>query len=109
MAVASKLHVKKGDTVVVLAGKDKGKKGKIVEAMPKKSRVIVEGVNKVKRHTKPSQSNPQGGIITKEAPIASSNVMLVCPACKKPCRTKKVAVAGGFARACKKCGEVIDK
>ena len=109
MAVAMKLHVKKGDTVVVLAGKDKGKQGKIVEALPKKSRVIVQGINKVKRHTKPSQSNPQGGIITKEAPIASSNVMLVCPACKKPTRIKKVAVAGGFARACKKCGEIIDK
>ncbi len=109
MATAEKMHVRKGDTVVVLAGKDKGKQGKIVSSIPKKSKVVVEGVNKVKRHTKPSQSNPQGGIITKEAAIASSNVMLVCPACKKATRVKKTAVAGGFARTCKKCGEVIDK
>jgi large subunit ribosomal protein L24 len=109
MAVAVKLHVRKGDTVVVLTGKDKGKEGKVLAAFPKKSKVTVEGVNEVKRHTKPSQSNPQGGIITKEAPINVSNVMLVCPSCKKPTRVKKVANGDGFARACKKCGEVIDK
>lgn len=109
MADAVKMHVKKGDTVVVLSGKDKGKQGKIVTALPKKSKVVVEGVNKVKRHTKPSQSNPQGGIITKEAAIASSKVMLVCPACKKPTRIKKTVVAGSYVRTCKKCGEVIDK
>ena len=62
MANAVKLHVKKGDTVLVLSGKDKGKQGKIVEALPKKAKVVVEGVNKVKRHTKPSQANPQGGL-----------------------------------------------
>ncbi len=109
MANAVKLHVKKGDTVLVLSGKDKGKQGKIVEALPKKAKVVVEGVNKVKRHTKPSQANPQGGIITKEAPMASSKVMLVCPACKKATRIKMTAVAGEFVRTCKKCGEVIDK
>lgn len=89
MANAVKLHVKKGDTVLVLSGKDKGKQGKIVEALPKKAKVVVEGVNKVKRHTKPSQANPQGGIITKEAPLASSKVMLVCPVCKQATRIKK--------------------
>ena len=109
MAEAVKLHVKKGDTVVVLAGKDKGKEGKVIAAFPKKSKVTVEGVNEVKRHTKPSQSNPQGGSVTKEAPISVSNVMLVCPSCKKPTRIKKVAVGEGYVRACKKCGEVIDK
>ena len=67
MANAVKLHVKKGDTVLVLSGKDKGKQGKIVEALPKKAKVVVEGVNKVKRHTKPSQANPQGGIITRSS------------------------------------------
>ena len=66
MSTAVKLHVKKGDTVQVLSGKDKGKEGKILTALPKKGKVIVEGVNKVKRHTKPSQTNPQGGIVTKE-------------------------------------------
>lgn len=109
MAKAVKLHVKKGDTVLVLSGKDKGKEGKILEAMPKKAKVLVEGINKVKRHTKPNQANPQGGIITKEAPLAACKVMVVCPACKKATRTKKVEVDGKFVRACKKCGEVIDK
>lgn len=109
MANAVKLHVKKGDTVLVLSGKDKGKQGKIVEALPKKAKVVVEGVNKVKRHTKPSQANPQGGIITKEAPLASSKVMLVCSVCKQATRIKKTEVAGAFVRTCKKCGEVIDK
>lgn len=110
MSEANKLHVKKGDTVVVLSGKDKGKKGKVIEALPKKSKVVVEGVNKVKRHTKPSQSTPQGGILVKEAALHSAKVMLVCPACDKPTRIKKSPLANGaMARACKKCGEVIDK
>ena len=106
---AAKMHVKKGDKVLVLSGKDKGKEGKIIMALPKKSKVVVEGINKVKRHTKPTQSNPQGGIIVKEAPLASAKVMLVCPHCQKPTRIKKVEVSGSFVRACKKCGEVIDK
>ena len=109
MATAVKLHVKKGDTVVVLSGKDKGKQGKIVEALPKKAKVVIEGINQVKRHTKPSQANPQGGIITKEAPVSSCKVMLVCPACKKATRIAKKEVAGQNVRVCKKCGEVIDK
>lgn len=109
MSVTNKLHVKKGDTVIVLTGKDKGKSGKIIEALPKKTKVVVEGVNKVKRHTKPSQKMPQGGILVKEAPIHASNVMLVCPACNKPTRLKKVALANGdMARACKKCNATID-
>ncbi|MGL5513651.1 MAG: 50S ribosomal protein L24 [Sporomusa sp.] len=110
MSEAQKLHVKKGDKVVVLSGKDKGKQGKIVEALPKKGKVVVEGVNKVKRHTKPSQKTPQGGILVKEAPLSSAKVMLICPACSKPTRIKKTQLAGGaFARACKHCSEVIDK
>jgi len=107
---AQKLHVKKGDKVVVLSGKDKGKEGKIIEALPKKGKVVVEGVNKVKRHTKPSQKAPQGGILVKEAALSSAKVMLVCPACSKPTRIKKTQLqSGAFARSCKKCGEVIDK
>lgn len=106
----AKLHVKKGDKVVVLTGKDKGKEGKIIEAQPKKTKVVVEGVNKVKRHTKPNQANPQGGIVVKEAPVSSSNVMLVCPSCKKPSRIKKNQLSDGkYVRACVKCGENIDK
>ena len=75
MSLNNHLHVKKGDTVVVLSGKDKGQQGKIIEAQPKKGKVIVEGVNKVKRHTKPSQKAPQGGILTKEAPLNVSKVI----------------------------------
>ena len=95
----AKLNVKKGDTVVVLSGKDKGKQGK----------VIVEGVNKVKRHTKPSQSAPQGGIITKEAPLFASKVQLVCPACGKATRVAHRIVGERKVRACKKCGEPIEQ
>lgn len=105
----TKLHVKKGDTVLVLSGKDKGKQGKVILAMPKKDKVVVEGANKIKRHTKPNQNNPQGGIITKEAPLHVSKVMLVCPACNKAARTGKKEVNGKFVRFCKKCNEVIDQ
>jgi large subunit ribosomal protein L24 len=110
MSETVKLHVRKGDTVVILSGKDKGKQGKINEALPKKGKIVVQGVNVVKRHTKATQQNPQGGIIPKEAAINSAKVMLVCPACDKPTRIKKSALASGkLARACKKCGEIIDK
>ena len=110
MSETNKLHVRKDDTVVILSGKDKGKKGKVIEALPKKGKVVVEGVNKVKRHTKATQKVPQGGIIVKEAPINSAKVMLVCPACDKPTRIKKTALASGaMARACVHCGEVLDK
>lgn len=103
-----KLHVKKGDTVVVLSGKDKGKQGKITKAMPADAKVVVEGVNKVKRHSKPSLKVPQGGIITKEMPLHVCKVQLVCPACNKPTRIGHKEVAGKNVRVCKKCGEVVD-
>ncbi|ATW27126.1 50S ribosomal protein L24 [Candidatus Formimonas warabiya] len=105
-----KVHVKKGDTVLVITGKDAGKKGKILEVQPKKSRVIVEGMNIVKRHTKPTQAAPQGGIVEKEAAMASSNVMLFCPKCNKPTKiAKKEMPNGAFLRQCKHCGEVFEK
>ena len=103
-----KLHVKKGDTVVVLSGKDKGKQGKIISAMPKAGKVVVEGINKVKRHSKPSLKVPQGGIITKEMPLRVCKVQLVCPACNKPTRIGHKDVNGKNSRVCKKCGEVIE-
>ncbi len=110
MSEAKKLHVKKGDTVVILSGKDKGKSAKVIEALPKKGKVLVEGLNTVKRHTKPSQNLPQGGILVKEAPLNSAKVMLVCPACDKATRIKKASLASGaLVRSCKKCGEIIDK
>ena len=103
-----KLHVRKGDTVVVLSGKDKGKQGKVITAMPKAGKVIVEGVNKVKRHSKPNLKVPQGGIITKEMPLHACKVQVVCPACNKPTRIGHKEVAGKNVRVCKKCGEVVD-
>ena len=90
----AKLHVKKGDTVLVLSGKDK---------------VVVEGVNKIKRHTKPNQKAPNGGIIEKEAPMFASKVMVVCPACSKATRVAKREIDGKMVRVCKKCGEALDQ
>jgi large subunit ribosomal protein L24 len=104
------LFVKKGDKVVVIAGKDKGKRGKILRSLPKKSRVIVEGLNIVKKHSRPTQKNPQGGVLTKEAPINVSNVQLVCPGCGQPTRTGKREISEGvLVRVCKRCKEDIDK
>ncbi len=80
------MHVHKNDTVVVIAGNFKGKQGKVLKVFPEKNRVIVEGVNVVKRHTRPSQKNPQGGIMQKEAPIHASNVMVIDPKTNEPTR-----------------------
>lgn len=104
----SKLHVRKGDTVLVITGKDAGKRGKVVMAQPDKGRVIVEGINRVKRHTRPNQRMPQGGIVEKEAPIHASNVMLICNKCNSPTRVaKKFLEDGKKVRLCKKCGEEL--
>jgi len=103
----SKLHVKKGDTVVVIAGKDKGKKGKILAAMPKTGRVMVEGVAMITRHTKPVGQQP-GGRIVKEGTINASNVMLVCGKCGKATRVAHQIKDDKKVRICKKCGAVID-
>ena len=104
----AKLHVKKGDTVLVLSGKDKGKQGKILQAMPAKDKVIVEGVNRIKRHTKTNQKAPHGGIIEKEAPMFASTVMVVCQACSKATRVARKAITGQLARACQRCGGAFD-
>lgn len=105
-----KVHVRTGDTVLVLRGKDKGKRGKVIKVVPGEGRVFVEGVNIVKKHTKPSRKVMQGGIIEKEAPIYSSRVMVVCPRCQEPSRMgKKRLETNVSVRVCKKCGEVIDK
>ena len=107
--MSQKLHVRTGDTVVVIAGKEKGKQGKIKACEPKKNRVVVEGVNMVKRHTKPSQANPQGGIIEKEAPINVSNVMILDPESKKPTSIRKEKQAdGSYVRVAVKSGAVLD-
>jgi len=108
--MASQVHVKKGDTVLVITGKSAGKKGKVLTVLPSKQRVIVEGVNIIKRHTKPTQQMPQGGIVEKEAAIHSSNVMLFCNKCNNPTRVaRKILSDGKKVRVCKKCGEVLDK
>lgn len=101
------MHVKTGDKVKVLAGKDKGKEGVIIKAFPKKDRVIVEGVNVVKKHTKPSNTNPSGGIVEKEAPIHVSNVMLIDPSTNQPTRVGYKVVDGKKVRVSKKTGEII--
>ena len=108
MAV-TKLHVKKDDLVTIVAGKDKGKSGKVLRVMPDKGRVLVENLNLIKRHTRPSRTNSEGGIIEKEAPIALSNVQLLCQACNKPARTGlRVLEDGSKVRFCKKCNEIVN-
>ena len=103
------MHVKKGDKVMVISGKDKGKTGVILASFPKKDRVLVEGVNIVKKHSKPSQVNPQGGIINQEAPIHVSNVMPIDPKSGEPTRVGYKVVDGKKVRVAKKSGEVLDK
>ena len=103
------MRIKKGDTVTVITGKDSGKKGKVLKVIPDDNRVIVEGINKIKRHTRPSRSLPQGGIMQKESPLHASNVMLLCRKCNKPTRGgSKTLDNGQRVRVCKQCGEVID-
>ncbi|OIK12015.1 50S ribosomal protein L24 [Peribacillus sp. B-H-3] len=103
------MHVKKGDKVVVISGKDKGKQGVILEAFPKKNRVLVEGVNIVKKHSKPSQVNPQGGINSREAAIHVSNVMPLDPKSGNPTRVGYKMVDGKKVRVATKSGESLDK
>lgn len=107
--MANKVHVKKGDTVFVLSGKDKGKKGKVLSVIPDKEMVLVEGVNMSTKHKKPRNRYQQGGIIHQESPIYSAKVMLVCERCKSPTKVgKSILENGQKARICKKCNEIID-
>ena len=101
------MNIKKGDTVVVLSGKDKGKQGKVLSVLPKESKVIVEKVNIVSRHTKPRKQGDEGGIIQKEAPLYACKVMRVCPKCDKPTRAASKMVDGKKVRVCKHCGAEI--
>jgi large subunit ribosomal protein L24 len=103
------MHVKKGDKVQVISGKDKGKQGVILQSFPKNSKVVVEGVNIVKKHAKPSQMNPQGGILNQEAPIHVSNVMPLDPKTGVPTRVGYATVDGKKVRVAKKSGESLDK
>ncbi len=101
--------IRRDDTVVVISGKEKGKKGKILKVLLEDSRVIVEKLNMVKRHAKPSRSSPQGGIVQKEAGLHVSNVMFYCTKCAKAVRLgSKVLKDGKKVRVCRKCNEMVD-
>lgn len=103
------LGIKKEDTVAVMAGKYKGKNGRVLRVDKTSGKVLIEKINVIKKHMKPSKTYAQGGIIEKEAPIQISNVMLVCPKCSKPTRIGAAVLDGGKKhRTCKKCKEVID-
>ena len=103
------LRIRKDDTAVIITGKNKGKKGRVLSVIPSEERVIIEGINIVKKHTKPNKKYTQGGIIEKEAPIHISNIMLVCPKCSKPTRIGNAVLDDGKKhRTCKKCKEVLD-
>jgi large subunit ribosomal protein L24 len=104
------LGIKKNDTILVITGKEKGKKGRVLSVSPLKDQLLIEKVNIIKRHMKPSRKYTQGGIIEKEAPLHISNVMLVCPKCSKPTSIGNSLLQDGRkVRMCKKCREVIDQ
>ncbi|MEZ4825847.1 MAG: 50S ribosomal protein L24 [Bacteroidia bacterium] len=106
--MATKLHIKKGDNVRVLSGADRGMEGRVLRVFPKDQKAIVEGIRMVKKHIKPSQQYPNGGIIDQEAPIHISNLMVIDPGLKKPSRTgRKLNEDGKLVRYAKKSGEVI--
>ncbi|HWP81980.1 MAG TPA: 50S ribosomal protein L24 [Bacteroidota bacterium] len=107
------MHVHKNDTVLVIAGNALGKQGKVLKVIPERNRVIVENVNIVKRHTRPSQKNPQGGVVQKEGSIHASNVMVVCPKCNKATRSGHARVIDPTSgkrktmRVCRQCEEMF--
>ena len=106
----NKSHVKKGDTVVVLTGKDRGKQGKVLRVNATKGTAIVERVNFFKKHTKPNpQKNIQGGILERESPIQISKLQVVCPSCNEPARTGSHRTAEGATRYCRKCNTEMGK
>lgn len=103
------MKIRKGDNILIIAGKDNGKKGKVRQALPKKDAVIIEGLNMIKRHSRTKGQARQGGIIELESPINISNVMLICNKCNKPARVGfRILPDGKKARICKVCHEAID-
>jgi large subunit ribosomal protein L24 len=109
-AAARRLTVKKGDTVQVISGKDRGAKGRVIATYPDQVKVLVEGVNRIKKHTKVTTTTrgaQSGGIVTQEAPVHRSNVMVVCPHCNKRTRVAHRREDGANARVCKRCGGVL--
>ena len=104
------VHVRRGDTVGVIAGSERGKRGKVLRVLPDEGRVLVEHVNMIKKHQRPTQKLRQGGIIEREGPLPLSNVLVVCPRCDKPSRLgAKILGDGRKVRTCRRCGESIDR
>ena len=103
------LTIKKNDRVRIIAGKDKGKEGRILRAYPESQRVVVEGANFIKKAQRPTQKSPQGGILQREGTIHVSNVMLICPSCGEPTRVARKREDGIRLRVCKKCDKSIEK
>ena len=104
-----KLSIRKGDFVIAIAGRDDGKKGKVLHVFPKSQRAIVEGLHIVKRHMRPRSQNERGGIIEKESPIHISNLMLFCRRCNRGSRIGKKEIKGEKVRFCRRCGEIIGR
>ena len=109
--IGSRRHIRKNDTVEVIAGKDRGKRGKVLRVIPTRDRAIVERVNVIKRHTRPNpQQNIKGGVVEREASLHVSNLMVVCPECNKSTRVRhKLLSDGRKTRTCTACDGVIDK
>jgi large subunit ribosomal protein L24 len=104
------IHVRRGDTVGVIAGRERGKRGKVLHVLTDKGRVVVEHVNMIKKHQRPTQKLRQGGIIEREGALALSNVLPICSRCDKPARTGMKTLADGRkVRTCRRCGEPMDK
>ena len=101
------MNIRQDDKVIVLSGKDKGKEGKVLTAMPKEGKLIVEGVSVASRHMKPRKQGEEGGIVKMETPIYASKVMVVCPKCGKPTRVAHRLEGGKSVRVCKKCGAAL--
>jgi large subunit ribosomal protein L24 len=103
-------HVRRGDTVAVISGRERGKRGKVLRVLPDAGRVVVEKINMMKKHQRPTQKLRQGGIIEREASLSLSNVLLVCGRCDKPSRAGVQTLGDGRkVRVCRRCGETIDK
>jgi large subunit ribosomal protein L24 len=109
------MHVRKEDQVLVISGDYRGKKGRVLKVFPEINRIIVEGVNLIKRHTRPTQKNPQGGIVEKEASVHASNVMVICPKCNSVTKVGMRVIEdestgkASRVRVCKQCGEMLVK
>jgi len=103
-----KMKIKKGDTVLIIKGKDRGKSGKVIKALPKENRIVIEGLNLVKKHVKPKRAGEKGEIVEIPAPLYISKVKLICPSCKKPTKVGYKFVNDTKKRYCKKCKNLID-